>query len=105
MPHTLHPQGPTLTLRVKAYSLMADVAAGQARPRVPPNAFKSPPLVVLNNFQGGGSGSGAGSKPLALAGQLFQGMFPSINVHSVNLATCQVCVQRGRARVCVQEVG
>jgi hypothetical protein len=62
---------------------MSDVAASQARPRVPPNAFKSPPLVVLNNFA-------PKHKHLALAASLFQGMFPSINVHTVNLATCQV---------------
>jgi hypothetical protein len=76
-------QGPTLTLRIKGYSLAADVAASQARPRMPPNAFKTAPLVVLNNFA-------PQQKQLALAASLFQGMFPSINVHNVNLATCQV---------------
>jgi hypothetical protein len=76
-------QGPTLTLRIKAYSLASDVAASQARPRMPPNAFKTAPLVVLNNFA-------PQQKHLALAASLFQGMFPSINVHNVNLATCQV---------------
>jgi hypothetical protein len=76
-------QGPTLTLRIKAYSLASDVAASQARPRMPPNAFKTAPLVVLNNFA-------PQQKQLALAASLFQGMFPSINVHNVNLATCQV---------------
>eukprot|EP00775_Hariotina_reticulata_P013842 gene13842-13963_t len=74
--------GPTLTLRIRSHSLMSDVAASQARPRVPPNAFKTPPLVVLNNFS-------SQQKQLALAASLFQGMFPSINVHTVNLATCQ----------------
>eukprot|EP00879_Flechtneria_rotunda_P012529 GHRR01013082.1.p1 GENE.GHRR01013082.1~~GHRR01013082.1.p1 ORF type:complete len:210 (+),score=50.31 GHRR01013082.1:250-879(+) len=77
------PRGPTLTLRVKGYSLMSDVAASQAHPRVPPNAFKTAPLVVLNNFS-------SQHKQLALAASLFQGMFPSINVHTVNLVTCQV---------------
>lgn len=76
-------QGPTLTLRIKSYSLMSDVAASQQRPRMPPNAFKTAPLVVLNNFS-------PAKKELALAANLFQGMFPSINVHTVNLATCQV---------------
>jgi hypothetical protein len=50
---------------------------------VPPNAFKTAPLVVLNNFS-------PQQKQLALAANLFQGMFPSINVHTVNLSTCQV---------------
>lgn len=34
------PQGPTLTFRVRSYSLIRDVQAAAARPRVPPNAFK-----------------------------------------------------------------
>ncbi|KAF6255316.1 Brix domain-containing protein, partial [Scenedesmus sp. NREL 46B-D3] len=76
------PRGPTLTLRIRGHSLASDVAASQARPRMPPNAFKTAPLVVLNNFA-------PQQKQLALAASLFQGMFPSINVHSVNLATCQ----------------
>lgn len=76
------PRGPTLTMRIKGYSLMSDVAASQSRPRVPPNAFKTAPLVVLNNFS-------PQQKQLALAANLFQGMFPSINVHTVNLSTCQ----------------
>lgn len=83
LPVCLNTQGPTLTLRVKGYSLMSDVASSQSRPRVPPNAFKTAPLVVLNNFS-------PQQKQLALAANLFQGMFPSINVHTVNLSTCQV---------------
>ena len=43
-------QGPTLTLKVAEYSLIRDVIASQARPRIPQNAFKTAPLVVLNNF-------------------------------------------------------
>lgn len=70
-------------MRIKGYSLMSDVAASQQRPRMPPNAFKTAPLVVLNNFS-------ASRKELALASNMFQGMFPSINVHTVNLSTCQV---------------
>jgi hypothetical protein len=44
-------QGPTLTARIKGYSLVRDVASSLQRPRMPPNAFKSAPLVVLNGFQ------------------------------------------------------
>lgn len=83
LPVCVNTQGPTLTLRVKGYSLMSDVASSQSRPRVPPNAFKTAPLVVLNNFS-------PQQKQLALAANLFQGMFLSINVHTVNLSTCQV---------------
>ncbi|KAL6757899.1 Brix domain-containing protein [Haematococcus lacustris] len=75
------PRGPTLSLRILSYSLMRDVQSAQARPRVPPNAFKTPPLVVLNGF--------AGQQHLQLFTTMFQSMFPSINVAKVRLAACQ----------------
>lgn len=37
-------------LQVAEYSLIRDVQASLQRPRVPQNAFKTPPLVVMNNF-------------------------------------------------------
>lgn len=43
------PRGPTLTFRVCAYSLAADVANAQTRPRVPPGIFDSPPLVSCDS--------------------------------------------------------
>lgn len=75
------PRGPTLTFKIKEFSLMREVAAAQRHPRNPDNAYKSPPLVVLNNF-----GSDAHMK-LALV--TFQNLFPSMQVRSVKLATCQ----------------
>eukprot|EP00877_Chromochloris_zofingiensis_P011512 jgi/Chrzof1/6614/Cz19g02210.t1 len=75
------PRGPTLTLRIASYSLVRDVASSQARPRIPQNAFKTPPLLVMNNF--------SGQEHLRLTSTLFQAMFPSINVHTVKLSACQ----------------
>ncbi len=46
------PQGPTLTMRIRGWSLMRDVQSAQARPRAPQSAFATPPLVVLSGFQG-----------------------------------------------------
>ena len=46
------PQGPTLTMRIHQYSLMRDVIATLQRPRQPASMWKSPPLVVMNNFVG-----------------------------------------------------
>jgi hypothetical protein len=60
-----------------------DVASSLARPRMPPNAFKTAPLVVLNGFQGGG-------QHLQLAAGLVQAMFPPISVQTVKLSACQV---------------
>jgi hypothetical protein len=50
---------------------------------MPPNAFKTAPLVVLNGFQGGG-------QHLQLAASLVQAMFPAISVTTVKLSACQV---------------
>ena len=78
------PRGPTLTFRVHKYTLAREVAASQRNPRAPPNAFLSPPLVVLNNF---------GDAPhQKLATITFQNLFPPINVRKVKLSTCQRAV-------------
>jgi ribosome biogenesis protein SSF1/2 len=75
------PRGPTLSFRVHKYTLAREVAAAQRNPRSPPNAFRSPPLVVLNNF---------GDAPhQKLATITFQNLFPPINVKKVKLSTCQ----------------
>jgi ribosome biogenesis protein SSF1/2 len=78
------PRGPTLSFRVHKYTLAREVAAAQRNPRSPPNAFRSPPLVVLNNF---------GDAPhQKLATITFQNLFPPINVKKVKLSTCQRAV-------------
>ncbi len=81
-PPTPKQQGPTLTMKIHAYSLMRDVIAAQQRPQVPPTLWHTAPLLVMNNFRG--------SKPLQLATALLQHLFPSIDVNTVKLANCQV---------------
>lgn len=54
--------------------------APQARPRLPPAAFLSPPLLVMNGF--------AGPEHLRLASTLFQHLFPPISVQTVKLSNC-----------------
>lgn len=75
-------QGPTLAMRVHSYALMRDVAGAQARPRQPVSLWAAPPLLVMNNFGGGGH--------LKLATVLFQNLFPTLNVATVRLGSCQV---------------
>jgi len=41
------PQGPTLTFKIHEYSLAADVAQSQLRPRCPQDLFKNAPLVIF----------------------------------------------------------
>lgn len=74
-------QGPTLTFRIHQYSLIKDVQNAAVRPRVPANAFKSAPLVVMNSF--------GSEEHMRLATTMFQHLFPSINVQTVKLASCQ----------------
>ncbi|GAX79003.1 hypothetical protein CEUSTIGMA_g6443.t1 [Chlamydomonas eustigma] len=75
------PRGPTLTLKVAEYSLVRDVQASLPRPRMPENAFKTAPLVVMNNF--------GKEEHMQLATVIFQNMFPAINVQKTRLSSCQ----------------
>lgn len=94
------PRGPTLTMKLKSYSLIRDVQNSQLRPRLPATAFKTAPLVVMNGF--------SGPEHLKLASSLFQHMFPPIGVATIKLASCQRVVllncnketgeRRGRGR-------
>ncbi|XP_078436268.1 PETER PAN-like protein, partial [Wolffia australiana] len=76
------PQGPTVSFKVRDYSLASDIARSQARPRCPPDLFKNPPLIVLSGF-------GSGEQHLKLATIMFQNIFPAIDINTVNLAECK----------------
>ncbi|CAM8977762.1 unnamed protein product [Rhodiola kirilowii] len=76
------PQGPTLTFKVKDYTLAVDVARSQLRPRCPADLFKNPPLIVLSGF-------GTGEQHLKLATIMFQNIFPAIDINTVKLSSCQ----------------
>ncbi|KAJ8573036.1 hypothetical protein K7X08_009547 [Anisodus acutangulus] len=74
--------GPTLTFKIHEYSLAADIAQSQLRPRCPPEIFKTPPLIVLSGF-------GTGEQHLKVATLIFQNIFPAIGIHTVKLSSCQ----------------
>ncbi|MCL7024828.1 hypothetical protein MKW94_030019, partial [Papaver nudicaule] len=76
------PQGPTITFKIEEYSLSLDVANSQARPRRPPDIFKAPPLIVLSGF-------GTGEQHLKLTTIMFQNIFPSIDINTVDLKSCK----------------
>ncbi|KAL2535290.1 Peter Pan-like protein [Forsythia ovata] len=76
------PQGPTLTFKIDEYSLAADIARSQLRPRCPKDLFKNSPLIVLSGF-------GTGEQHLKLTTIMFQNIFPAIDVNTVNLSSCQ----------------
>ena len=74
------PTGPTLTFRVERYSLMKDLVNASLRNlgKAPGGEYRTPPLLVMNNFQ---TPAGQPPKPhLKLITSMFQGLFPPIQV-------------------------
>lgn len=79
------PKGPTLSFQVTKYSLIKDVVSSLKRHRMHEQQFTHHPLLVLNNF-------GLDGMHIKLMATMFQNMFPSINVHSVNINSIKRCV-------------
>uniref|UniRef100_A0A3B4CIV6 Brix domain-containing protein n=1 Tax=Pygocentrus nattereri TaxID=42514 RepID=A0A3B4CIV6_PYGNA len=79
------PKGPTLFFHVTKYSLIKDVVSSLKRHRMHEQQFSHHPLLVLNNF-------GLDGMHIKLMATMFQNMFPSINVHTVNLNNIKRCV-------------
>ncbi|XP_078051063.1 brix domain-containing protein peter pan isoform X2 [Augochlora pura] len=79
------PRGPTLSFKVHSFSLARDVVSMLKKQMVFEELFKNSPLVVLNNFSGEGM-------QLKLIASMFQNMFPTINLTSVNLSTIRRCL-------------
>ncbi|XP_071714665.1 peter Pan-like protein [Rutidosis leptorrhynchoides] len=76
------PQGPTLTFKIQEYSLAVDIANSLLRPRVSEDLFKNSPLIVLSGF-------GTGEQHLKLVTIMFQNIFPTIDINTVKLSSCQ----------------
>uniref|UniRef100_A0A2K6GRF6 Peter pan homolog n=1 Tax=Propithecus coquereli TaxID=379532 RepID=A0A2K6GRF6_PROCO len=79
------PGGPTLTFQVNKYTLVRDVVSSLRRHRMHEQQFVHPPLLVLNSF-------GPHGMHVKLMATMFQNLFPSINVHKVNLNTIKRCL-------------
>ncbi|XP_035169899.1 uncharacterized protein LOC118159424, partial [Oxyura jamaicensis] len=79
------PGGPTLTFKVTQYSLIKDVVSSLKRHRMHEQQFTQHPLLVLSNF-------GLHQIHVKLMASMFQNMFPSINVHKVNLNSIKRCL-------------
>ncbi|XP_012584812.1 PREDICTED: suppressor of SWI4 1 homolog isoform X2 [Condylura cristata] len=79
------PGGPTLTFRINKYTLVRDVVSSLRRHRMHEQQFVHPPLLVLNSF-------GPHGMHVKLMATMFQNLFPSINVHKVNLNTIKRCL-------------
>lgn len=79
------PRGPTLNFRVRRFTHSRDIVAALRRPQTFPKQFEHAPLLVMNGFQDE-------SIHVKLIATMFQNMFPSINVATVDLSTIKRCV-------------
>lgn len=79
------PHGPTVSFRIEAYALSRQIRAAQKKVYDITAALLNPPLVVLNNFE---ESVLQNKRHLKIASLTFQSLFPSINVRTVKLATC-----------------
>lgn len=74
------PRGPTLYFKINTFSLIKDVQSIQRKPNsFSDKDFNTAPLVVLNNMSGK-------EKHVQLMSIMFQNLFPSIQVQSMQLS-------------------
>ncbi|RAQ44102.1 ribosome biogenesis protein Ssf2 [Aspergillus flavus] len=85
----LTPRGPTLHFKVENYSLCRDVEKALKRPRGGGQDHKTPPLLVMNNFNSpNATEDGKVPKRLeTLTTTIFQSLFPPINPQATPLSS------------------
>lgn len=66
------------------YSLSKDIVSTLKKHRMHKQQFSHHPLLILNNF-------GSDGMQIKLMATMFQNMFPSINVHKVNVSLMLFC--------------
>ncbi|KAL4780926.1 Brix domain-containing protein [Aspergillus varians] len=85
----LTPRGPTLNFKVESYSLCRDVERAQKRPRGGGQDHKTPPLLVMNNFNSpdADENSKVPKRLESLTTTIFQSLFPPINPQAQPLSS------------------
>ncbi|RAH73565.1 Brix domain-containing protein [Aspergillus aculeatinus CBS 121060] len=85
----LTPRGPTLHFKVENYSLCRDVEKSLKRPRGGGQDHKTPPLLVMNNFNSPGAdeNSKVPKRLESLTTTIFQSLFPPINPQATPLTS------------------
>ncbi|OJJ57749.1 hypothetical protein ASPSYDRAFT_91031 [Aspergillus sydowii CBS 593.65] len=85
----LTPRGPTLNFKVESYSLCRDVEKAQKRPRGGGQDHKTPPLLVMNNFNNADAdeNSKVPKRLENLTTTIFQSLFPPINPQAQPLSS------------------
>lgn len=80
------PRGPTITYKIVEYSLSSDVVSIQKRSHVNSSLYQNSPLLVLNGF------SNDEDIKFKLMTSMWRNMFPSIDIHTVQLNKIKRCV-------------
>ncbi|KAL3477896.1 Brix domain-containing protein [Aspergillus californicus] len=85
----LTPRGPTLNFKVENYSLCRDIEKAQKRPRGGGQDHKTPPLLVMNNFNtpDADENSKVPKRLEGLTTTIFQSLFPPINPQAQPLSS------------------
>ncbi|KAF7588290.1 hypothetical protein BBP40_005915 [Aspergillus hancockii] len=85
----LTPRGPTLNFKVENYSLCRDVEKALKRPRGGGQDHKTPPLLVMNNFNSPNAteNSKVPKRLETLTTTIFQSLFPPINPQATPLSS------------------
>ena len=97
------PRGPTMTFKIDKYTLARDVRSALKRQVTYDKQFLNHPLLILNGFTSNNSEESTngsqtdnikrmGGREIGLVASMFQNMFPSINVTSVNVNSIRRCV-------------
>jgi len=81
------PRGPTLNFRIRRFTHSRDIVSSLKRPQTFSKQFDSPPLLVMNGFA-----NSTNSLHIKLIMTMFQNIFPSINVNTVDLSSIKRCV-------------
>ncbi|KAL1971238.1 hypothetical protein VTN77DRAFT_190 [Rasamsonia byssochlamydoides] len=85
----LHPRGPTLHFKVENYSLCKDVAKALKHPRCGGQDYRTPPLLVMNNFNSPNAdeNSKVPKRLESLMTTIFQSLFPPISPQTTPLSS------------------
>ncbi|PKY04178.1 Brix-domain-containing protein [Aspergillus campestris IBT 28561] len=96
----LTPRGPTLNFKVEEYSLCRDVERSLKRPRGGGQDHKTPPLLVMNNFNtpDADENSNIPKRLEGLTTTLFQSLFPPINPQATPLTSIRRVMLLNRER-------
>lgn len=80
------PRGPTITYKIREYSLAHDVISSSRRPHTNSSLLQNSPLLVLNGF------ANQEDVKFQLMTSMWRNMFPTIDIHRVELAKIKRCV-------------